>query len=82
MSDDRGAVDRLMGGIVPRAVDAVDVGDVIDRVDVDAIVQRVDVDAIVARVERKACRPASSRAAGSTVATFAPRATPGWPSTS
>ncbi|MCB0962341.1 MAG: RDD family protein [Acidimicrobiales bacterium] len=51
MSDDRGAVDRLMGAIVPRAVDAVDVGDVIDRVDVDAIVQRVDVDAIVARVD-------------------------------
>lgn len=51
MSEDRGPVDRLMGAIVPRAVDAVDVGEVIDRVDVDAIVQRVDVDAIVARVD-------------------------------
>ena len=51
MSEERGAVDRLMGAIVPRAVGAVDVGEVIDRVDVDAIVQRVDVDAVVARVD-------------------------------
>ncbi|MCB0970421.1 MAG: RDD family protein [Acidimicrobiales bacterium] len=51
MSEDRGAVGRLMGAIVPRAVDAVDVGEVIERVDVDAIIDRVDVDAIVARVD-------------------------------
>jgi uncharacterized RDD family membrane protein YckC len=46
-----GPIDRVLGAIVPRAVDAIDIDDVIDQVNVDHLISEVDVDAIVARVD-------------------------------
>ncbi|HEY5155630.1 MAG TPA: RDD family protein [Acidimicrobiales bacterium] len=44
-------LDRVFGAIVPRAVDAIDIDDVIGQVDVDHLVSEVDVDALVQRVD-------------------------------
>jgi uncharacterized RDD family membrane protein YckC len=46
-----GPIDRVLGAIVPRAVGAVDIDDVIGQVDVDHLVSEVDVDAVVQRVD-------------------------------
>ena len=55
-----GPLDRVLGAIVPRAVDALDIDGVISQVDInqlvaevdiDAIIKRVDIDAIMARVD-------------------------------
>ncbi len=44
-------INRVFGAIVPRAVNAVDLDDVIDHVDVDHVVSRVDVEALIQRVD-------------------------------
>ena len=46
-----GPIDRVFGAIVPRAVDAIDMDDVIGQVDVDHLISEVDVDGIVQRVD-------------------------------
>ena len=52
MSEERSSpVDRLLGAIVPRAVDSIDPDALIDRLDVDGLVERVDVDALIQRVD-------------------------------
>jgi uncharacterized RDD family membrane protein YckC len=47
----RSPLDRVVGAVVPRAVDAIDPDQVIDRLDVDALLQRVDISALVERVD-------------------------------
>jgi uncharacterized RDD family membrane protein YckC len=44
-------IDRMLGAIVPRAVDAIDIDGVIDQVDVDHVLSGVDVDAVVQRID-------------------------------
>ncbi len=44
-------INRVFEAIVPRAVNAVDLDDVIDQVDVDHVVSKVDVDALIQRVD-------------------------------
>ena len=44
-------LDRVFEAIVPRAVDAIDIDDVIGQVDVNHLVSEVDVDALVQRVD-------------------------------
>jgi uncharacterized RDD family membrane protein YckC len=46
-----GPIDRVFGAIVPRAVDAVDLDDVLGHVDVDLMLSRVDIDALLQRVD-------------------------------
>lgn len=47
----RSPVGRMMGAIVPRAMDAIDPDDIIDRIDIDGVIQRVDIDAVIQRVD-------------------------------
>ena len=58
-----GPLDRVFGAIVPRAVDAIDMDDVIGQVDVDHLVSEVDVDAIVrtASTWMPSCNASTSR---------------------
>ena len=42
--------ERLVGALVPVAVDSLDIDAIVRRVDVDAVIGRVDVDALVQRV--------------------------------
>lgn len=44
-------IDRVLGAVVPMAVDAIDPDDLLDRIDLDALLQRIDVDALVARID-------------------------------
>jgi uncharacterized RDD family membrane protein YckC len=44
-------IDRVLGAVVPRAVGAVDLDELLDTIDVNAVLARIDVDAIVARVD-------------------------------
>ncbi|MBX3314303.1 MAG: RDD family protein [Actinobacteria bacterium] len=51
MAVNRSPVSRVMGAIVPRAMDAIDPDDIIERVDIDGVLQRVDIDAVIQRVD-------------------------------
>lgn len=51
VAEDRSAIGRVFGAIVPRAVDSIDPDQLIDRIDVDALMARVDVDALIGRVD-------------------------------
>ncbi len=44
-------IDRVLGAIVPRAVDAIDIDEVIGQVDVDHVLSGVDLDAVLQRVD-------------------------------
>jgi uncharacterized RDD family membrane protein YckC len=44
-------LERVLGAVVPRAVDAVDIDGVLQSVDVDEVVNRVDADALIERVD-------------------------------
>jgi uncharacterized RDD family membrane protein YckC len=44
-------IDRMLGAIVPRAVDTVDVDHLVSEVDVNGVVQRVDIDGLMTRVD-------------------------------
>jgi uncharacterized RDD family membrane protein YckC len=44
-------IDRVLGAIVPRAVGAVDIDEVVSQVDIDHLVSEVDVNGIVQRVD-------------------------------
>jgi uncharacterized RDD family membrane protein YckC len=44
-------IDRVLGAIVPRAVDAIDIDEVIGQVDVDHVLSGVDIDAVLQRVD-------------------------------
>ena len=44
-------LERVLGAVVPRAVDAVDLDEVLQSVDVDEVVARVDADALIDRVD-------------------------------
>jgi uncharacterized RDD family membrane protein YckC len=44
-------IDRVLGVIVPRAVNAVDIDEVVGQVDIDHLVSEVDIDKIVKRVD-------------------------------
>ena len=46
-----GPIDRVLEVVVPRAVGAVDLDEVLNHVDIDALIQRVDVDALIRRVD-------------------------------
>ena len=46
-----GPIDRVFEAIVPRAVDAIDIDEVIGQVDVDHLISEVDIDGIVQRVD-------------------------------
>jgi uncharacterized RDD family membrane protein YckC len=51
MAPSRSPFDRVMGAIVPRAVDAIDPDDVLERLDLDAVLARVDLDALLDRLD-------------------------------
>jgi uncharacterized RDD family membrane protein YckC len=44
-------LERVLGVVVPRAVDAVDMDEVLQSVDVDEVIGRVDADALIERVD-------------------------------
>jgi uncharacterized RDD family membrane protein YckC len=44
-------IDRVFGAVVPRAVDAIDIDDVIGQVDMDGVLARIDMDALLQRVD-------------------------------
>ncbi len=44
-------IDRLLGAVVPRAVDAVDIDNVIGQVDIDKLIAEVDMDKVLERVD-------------------------------
>ncbi len=44
-------IDRVMDAIVPRAVDAIDLNEVIGQVDLDAVLARLDMDALLERID-------------------------------
>jgi len=46
-----GPIDRVFGAIVPRAVDSIDMNEVIGQVDINHLVSQVDVDGIIQRVD-------------------------------
>ena len=41
----------VFGAVVPRAIDAVDLDEVLENVDLDALLARIDVDALIARID-------------------------------
>jgi uncharacterized RDD family membrane protein YckC len=47
----RNPIDRVFGAIVPRAVDAIDPGEIIEKVDVDHVLDRIDVNALIDRID-------------------------------
>jgi uncharacterized RDD family membrane protein YckC len=47
----RSPVDMVFGAVVPRAIDAVDLDEVLEQVDLDALLARIDVDALIARID-------------------------------
>jgi len=47
-------IDRVFGAIVPRAVDAIDIDDVIGQVDINHVISQVDMDAVLARIDMDA----------------------------
>jgi len=44
-------LERVLGAVVPRAVDAVDIDEVLQSVDVDEVIRRVDVNEVIGRVD-------------------------------
>jgi len=44
-------IDRVMGAIVPRAVDAIDMDEVLDQVDINHLLAGVDLNSVLARVD-------------------------------
>src|SRR3954453_7393672 len=56
-ADDDGAVsslnpiDRVLGAVVPRAVGAVDLDELLETIDLDELLDRIDVDSIIKRVD-------------------------------
>ena len=46
-----GPIDRVFGAIVPRAVDSIDMNEVIGQVDINHLVSEVDVDSVIQRVD-------------------------------
>jgi uncharacterized RDD family membrane protein YckC len=51
MTRSRSPVDMVFGAVVPRAIDAVDLDEVLEQVDLDALLARIDVDALIARID-------------------------------
>jgi uncharacterized RDD family membrane protein YckC len=51
MDRSRSPVDMVLGAVVPRAIDAVDLDEVLQSVDLDALLARVDVDALIGRID-------------------------------
>jgi uncharacterized RDD family membrane protein YckC len=51
MPRSRSPVDMVFGAVVPRAIDAVDLDEVLQQVDVDALLARIDVDALITRID-------------------------------
>jgi uncharacterized RDD family membrane protein YckC len=51
MDRSRSPVDMVLGAVVPRAIDAVDLNDVLQQVDLDELLARIDVDALIARID-------------------------------
>ena len=47
-------IDRVFGAIVPRAVDAIDIDDVIDQVDMNHVIAQIDMNAVLARIDMDA----------------------------
>lgn len=47
MSSSRGPLNRVMGAIVPRAVDALDPADLLERLDLDALLARIDLNLLL-----------------------------------
>lgn len=47
-------IDRVFGAIVPRAVDAIDIDDVIGQVDINHVIAQVDMNAVLARIDMDA----------------------------
>jgi uncharacterized RDD family membrane protein YckC len=47
-------IDRVFGAIVPRAVDAIDMDEVLDQVDINHLISGVDLDAVLARLDMDA----------------------------
>jgi uncharacterized RDD family membrane protein YckC len=44
-------IDRVFGAIVPRAVDAIDMDEVLDQVDINHLIAGVDLDSVLARLD-------------------------------
>ena len=47
----RSPVGRMMGAIVPRAMDAIDPDELLERIDLDAALERLDLNALLARID-------------------------------
>ncbi|HEY1278405.1 MAG TPA: hypothetical protein VGF22_01940 [Acidimicrobiales bacterium] len=46
-----GIAQDVAGTVVPLAVDAVDVNELVERIDIDAVIEKVDINAVLARVD-------------------------------
>lgn len=51
MASSRSPLNRMMGALVPRAVDALDPDELLERLDLDAVLARVDLDLLLDRLD-------------------------------
>lgn len=51
MERSRSPVDMVLGAVVPRAIDAVDLNEVLNDIDIDQLLERIDLDALIARID-------------------------------
>lgn len=51
MAKSRSPMDRMLGAIVPRAVDAIDPDELIDQIDLDRLLARTDLNALLERLD-------------------------------